>query len=95
MKDLVISYCKISLLEERLIQHSSAKCSKNDILIVLIYVDDIIFGSANSSLCQECAKLMQAGFEISQMDELKLLLEIQKQQHPEATYIHQERRKAE
>ena len=38
---------------------------------------------------------MQAGFETSLMEELKFLLGIQKQQHPEATYIHQERREAE
>uniref|UniRef100_UPI0030C69137 reverse transcriptase domain-containing protein n=1 Tax=Bradyrhizobium sp. TM233 TaxID=2599801 RepID=UPI0030C69137 len=38
---------------------------KNDILIVQIYVDDIIFGSANPSLCKEFSKLMQAEFEMS------------------------------
>ena len=65
------------------------KAFKNDILIVQIYVDDIIFGSANPSLCQEFAKLMQAEFEMSLMGELKFFLGIQIDQHPEATYIHQ------
>src|SRR5580765_7828591 len=65
------------------------KTFKNDILIVQIYVDDIIFGSANPSLCQEFAKLMQAEFEMSLMGELKFFLGIQIDQCPEATYIHQ------
>src|ERR1044072_959586 len=65
------------------------KSFKNDILIFQIYVDDIIFGSANPSLCQEFSKLMQAEFEMSLMGELKFFLGIQIDQHPEATYIHQ------
>ena len=31
---------------------------KNDILVVQIYVDDIIFGSTNEYYCQEFSKLM-------------------------------------
>ena len=65
------------------------KSFKNDILIVQIYVDDIIFGSTNPSLCQEFAKLMQAEFEMSLMGELRFFLGIQIDQRPEATYIHQ------
>ena len=34
------------------------KSLKNDILGVQIYVDDIIFGSANANLCKEFAKSM-------------------------------------
>ena len=66
------------------------KSFKNDILIVQIYVDDIIFGSANPSLCQEFAKLMQAEFEMSLMGELKFFLGIQIDQCPEATYRSEE-----
>src|ERR1044072_9045069 len=64
------------------------KSFKNDILIVQIYVDDIIFGSANPTLCQEFSKLMQAEFEMNLMGELKFFLGIQIDQRPEATYIH-------
>jgi hypothetical protein len=46
----------------------------NDILIVQIYTDDIIFGATNTSLSKEFAKCMQNEFEISMMRELKFLL---------------------
>ena len=54
-----------------------------------IYVDDIIFGSANPSLCKEFSEMMQAEFEMSMMGELKYFLGIQVDQTPEGTYIHQ------
>lgn len=41
------------------------KCNKDDILVVQIYVDDIIFSATNESFCQEFSKLMQGEFEIS------------------------------
>jgi len=47
------------------------------ILVVQIYVDDIIFGSTNASLCKEFSKLMQDEFEMSMMGELKFFLGIQ------------------
>ena len=34
------------------------KRNQNDILVIQIYVDDIIFGSTNETLCQDFAKLM-------------------------------------
>jgi len=42
---------------------------KKDILVVQIYVDDIIFGSTNASLCNEFSKLMQDEFGMSMMGE--------------------------
>jgi hypothetical protein len=45
-------------------------------MICQIYVDDIIFGSANASVCQEFSELMQAEFEMSLMQELKFFLGI-------------------
>ena len=59
------------------------KTFKNDILMVQIYVDDIIFGSANPSLCKEFSKLMQAEFEMSLMGKLKFFLGIQIDQRSE------------
>ena len=50
---------------------------KKDILIVQIYVDDIIFGSTNASLCKEFSNLMQEEFEMSMMGELKFFVGIQ------------------
>ena len=39
-----------------------------------IYIDDIIFGAINESLCQEFTKLIQEEFETSMMDELNFFL---------------------
>ena len=42
----------------------------DDILLVQIYVDDIIFGSTNNSLCNEFSLDMQSEFEMSMIGEL-------------------------
>lgn len=65
------------------------KSFKNDNLIVHIYVGDIIFGSANASLCQDFSKSMQYEFEMSMMGELKFFPRIQINQGPKGTYTHQ------
>ena len=39
----------------------------NDLLLVQIYVDDIIFGSTNDKLCQKFSKLMQSRYQMSMM----------------------------
>ena len=56
---------------------------EKEILVVQIYVDDVIFGSTNASLCKEFSKLMQDEFEMSMMGELKLFLGIQVNQFKE------------
>jgi len=56
---------------------------------VQIYVDDIIFGSTNASLCKEFSKLMQDEFEMSMMGELKFFLGIQVNQFKDGVYVHQ------
>ena len=40
------------------------------ILVVQIYVDDIIFGSTNESLCTETFDIMKSELEMSLMGEL-------------------------
>ena len=62
---------------------------EKDILVVQIYVDDIIFGSTNASLCKEFSKLMQDEFEMSMMGELKFFLGIQINQSKDGVYVHQ------
>ena len=62
---------------------------EKDILVVQIYVDDIIFGSTNASLCKEFSKLMQDEFEMSMMGELKFSLGIQVNQCKDGVYVHQ------
>ncbi|KAK2409488.1 hypothetical protein QL285_044909 [Trifolium repens] len=65
------------------------KTLKKDILIIQIYVDDIIFGSTNATLCKNFSKLMQDEFEMSMMGELKFFLGIQINQTKKGTCIHQ------
>ena len=63
---------------------------KNDeLLLVKIYVDDIIFGATNESLCDEFSKLMQKEFEISMMGELSHFLGLQIKQLKDDIFINQ------
>ena len=50
------------------------KTKNDDLLIVQIYVDDIIFGATNEILCKEFAKCMQGEFEMSMMGKLNYFL---------------------
>ncbi|GJY48476.1 retrovirus-related pol polyprotein from transposon TNT 1-94 [Tanacetum coccineum] len=53
-----------------------------DILLVQIYVDDIIFGSTNPKYSKRFEKLMHSRFEMSLMGEMKLFLGLQIHQFP-------------
>jgi len=46
------------------------KRSNNELLLVQIYVDDIVFGATNEALCKEFSSSMQEEFEIYMMKEL-------------------------
>jgi hypothetical protein len=61
----------------------------NDILLVQIYVDDIIFGSNKESLCQHFCETMKTEFEMSMMGELRFFLGLQIQQLDTGIYISQ------
>ena len=43
------------------------KTKENDMLLVQIYVDYIIFGAINVSLCEKFSKCMHSEFEMSMM----------------------------
>ncbi|GKB49094.1 retrovirus-related pol polyprotein from transposon TNT 1-94 [Tanacetum coccineum] len=60
-----------------------------DILLVQIYVDDIIFSSTNPKLSKKFEKLMHNKFEMSMMQELKFFLGIQIHQSPRGIFINQ------
>ncbi|GKC17472.1 retrovirus-related pol polyprotein from transposon TNT 1-94 [Tanacetum coccineum] len=49
----------------------------DDILLVQIYVDDIIFGSTKSVFSTRFAKLMKDNFKMSMIDEMKFFLGLQ------------------
>jgi len=53
------------------------KNSSHNILIMQVYVDDIIFGSTNKSLCEDFVHKMQEEFEMSMMGELNYFLGLQ------------------
>ena len=61
----------------------------DDILLVQIYVDDIIFGSTNTKLAKNFEKLMHSKFEMSMMGELKFFLGIQIHQSPRGIFLNQ------
>jgi len=58
-------------------------------LLVQIYVDDIIFGSTDSSLCKGFASIIQGEFEMSMMGELTFFLGLQIKQMENETFISQ------
>ena len=65
------------------------KTKGKDTLLVQIYVDDIIFGATNKSLCEDFAKSMHDEFEMSMMGELKYFLGLQIKQSKEGTFLNQ------
>jgi hypothetical protein len=58
---------------------------------VLVYVDDIIFGSNNSSLVKWFASAMQFEFEMSMIGELSFFLGLQITQNSEGIFLSQEK----
>ncbi|WRX14093.1 Integrase [Theobroma cacao] len=63
----------------------------NDLIVVQIYVDDIVFGATNEALCKNFAKEMQDEFEMSMLGKLKYFLGFQIKQSEEGIFINQER----
>jgi len=53
------------------------KKSNFEIILVQIYVDDIIFGATQDSLCEEFVAAMKGLFEMSMMGELSFFLGLQ------------------
>jgi hypothetical protein len=61
----------------------------NDILIVQVYVDDIIFGDSSHSLVERFAEDMSREFKMSMMGELQFFLGLQIKQAKKRTFVHQ------
>lgn len=55
--------------------------------LVLVYVDDIIFGSTNMQLVKKFSKLMQGVFEMSLMGELNYFLGLQIKQLNKGKFV--------
>ena len=63
------------------------KMHKDEMILVQVYVDDIIFGSTNDNLCKRFAKLMQSKYEMSMMGELTYFLGLQVNQKDDGIFI--------
>ena len=61
----------------------------NDVILVQVFVDDIIFGSNNNTLCEEFVAAMQGEFEMSMMGELTYFLGLQVKQLMHGTFLNQ------
>nr|GFB69488.1 retrovirus-related Pol polyprotein from transposon TNT 1-94 [Tanacetum cinerariifolium] len=68
---------------------------KDDIMLVQVYIDDIIFGSTKKSLCDEFEALMNKRFQISFIGELTFFLRLQVKQSEEGIFISQDKYVAE
>ncbi|GJR32862.1 putative ribonuclease H-like domain-containing protein [Tanacetum coccineum] len=67
------------------------KKDKDDILLVHVYVDDIIFGSTKKSLCTEFEQMMHKRFQMSSMGELTFFLGLQVKQKDDGIFISQDK----
>nr|GEW75426.1 uncharacterized mitochondrial protein AtMg00810-like [Tanacetum cinerariifolium] len=64
---------------------------KDDILLVQVCVDDIIFGSTKKELCNAFEKIMHEKFKISSMGELTFFLGLQVKQKKDGIFISQDK----
>ncbi|GJR26034.1 retrovirus-related pol polyprotein from transposon TNT 1-94 [Tanacetum coccineum] len=61
----------------------------NDISLVQIYVDDIIFASTNTAMCNEFANQMTNKFKMSMMGQMPFFLGLQISQSPRGIFMNQ------
>nr|GEY16179.1 copia protein [Tanacetum cinerariifolium] len=61
----------------------------NDLLLVQIYVDDIIFAASTLELCDLFANLMCSKFKMSMMGKISFFLGLQISQNPKGIFINQ------
>ncbi|GJZ06267.1 putative ribonuclease H-like domain-containing protein [Tanacetum coccineum] len=64
---------------------------KDDILLVQVYVDDIIFGSTKKSLCTDFEQIIHKRFQMSSMGELTFFLGLQVKQKEDGIFISQDK----
>jgi hypothetical protein len=61
----------------------------DDILIVQVYVDDIVFGGSSHSLVVRFAEDMSKEFEMSMIGELQFFIALQIKEAKEGTFVNQ------
>ena len=65
------------------------KTKTNDMLLVQLYVDDIIFGATNVSLCEKFAKCIHSEFEMSMMGDLLKRFNMEEAKTSKGRNLHQ------
>ena len=60
-----------------------------DLFVLQIYIEDIIFGSTNQYFCDELGKMMANGFGMSIIEELSYFLGLQIKQMKNGTFVSQ------
>ena len=67
------------------------KKKREDIILVQVYVDDIIFGSTNEEMCEDFVKTMKSEFEMSMLGEMNFFLGLQVKQLKDGIFVSQEK----
>jgi len=65
------------------------KKKREDIILVQVYVDDIIFGSINAEMCEAFVDAMKSEFEMSMLGEMNCFLGLQVKQLKDGIFINQ------
>ncbi|GJW62707.1 putative ribonuclease H-like domain-containing protein [Tanacetum coccineum] len=68
-----------------------APVARIEAIRLVVYVDDIIFGSTKKSLCVEFEQMMHKRFQMSSMGELTLFLRLQVKQKDDGIFISQDK----
>nr|GFB58409.1 uncharacterized mitochondrial protein AtMg00810-like [Tanacetum cinerariifolium] len=63
--------------------------NSNDLLLVQIYVDDIIFAASTPELCDSFGKIMYSKFKMSMIGKISFFLGLQISQSPRGIFINQ------
>ncbi|GJS37266.1 retrovirus-related pol polyprotein from transposon TNT 1-94 [Tanacetum coccineum] len=61
----------------------------NDLLLVQIYVDDIVFASTNTAMCNKFANMMTTKFKMSMIGHMSFFLGLQISQSPRGIFLNQ------
>ncbi|GJY27306.1 retrovirus-related pol polyprotein from transposon TNT 1-94 [Tanacetum coccineum] len=67
----------------------------NELLLVQIYIDDIIFASTNNALCNEFANQMTTKFKMSMMGHMSFFLGLKISQSPRGIFLNQSKHASE
>ncbi|GJY13497.1 copia protein [Tanacetum coccineum] len=83
------SFAPVTRIEAILDPTLFTRHAGNDILLVQIYVDDIIFASSNTIMCDEFVNQMTNKFKMSMMGQMSFFLGLQISQSPRGIFINQ------